>query len=64
MSNILARIAERIKTEKVKTRVTNLHNKTEYFIHKRNLKQTSNHGSILKKVHRVIKFNKKAWLKS
>ena len=31
--------------------------------HKRNLKQVSNHGLTLKKVHRVIQFNQKAWLK-
>ena len=29
----------------------------------RALKQVSNHGLVLKKVHRVIKFNQKAWLK-
>ena len=29
----------------------------------RNLKQSLNHGLILKKNHRVIKFNHKAWLK-
>ena len=29
----------------------------------RNLKQALNHGLILKKVHRVIKFNQKDWLK-
>ena len=27
------------------------------------LKQVLNHGLILKKVHRVIQFNQKAWLK-
>ena len=49
--------------KKVKKLVTNLHDKTEYVIHIRNLKQALNHGLILKKVHRVIKFNQKAWLK-
>ena len=29
----------------------------------RNLKQALNHQLVLKKVHGVIKFNKKAWLK-
>ena len=29
----------------------------------RNLKQALNHGLILKKVHKVIKFNQKDWLK-
>ena len=43
--------------------VTNLHDKTEYVIHIRNLKQALNHGLVLKKVHRVIKFNQNAWLK-
>ena len=32
-------------------------------IHIRNLKHILNHGLILKKVHWVIKFNQKAWLK-
>ena len=32
--------------------------------HIRNLKQALNHGLVLKKVHRVIKFNQNAWLKS
>ena len=38
--------------------------KIEYVIHIRNLKQALlNHGLVLKKVHRVIKFNQNAWLK-
>ena len=52
-----------MKIEKVKKLVTNLHDQTEYVIHKRNLKQALNHGLILKTIHRVIKFNQKAWLK-
>ena len=43
--------------------VANLYDKTEYIIHVRNLKQALNHVLILKKVHRAIKFNQKAWLK-
>ena len=43
--------------------VTNLYNKNEYVIHIRNLRQALNHVLILKKVHRVIKFNPKDWLK-
>ena len=52
-----------MKLVKVKKLVTNLLDKTEYLIHIRNLKQALNHGLILKKVHKVIKFNQKAWLK-
>ena len=36
----------------------------EYVIHIRKIKQTLNHGLVLKKLHRVIKFKQKAWLKS
>ena len=53
---------QRMKIEKVQKLVANLHDKTEYVIHIRNLKQPLNHGLILKKVHRVIKFNQNAWL--
>ena len=52
-----------MKIEKVEKLVANLHVKTEYVIHIRNLKQALNHGLVLKKVHRVIKFNQNAWLK-
>ena len=45
------------KTEKVETFVADLHDKTEYVIHIRNLKQALNHGLVLRKVHKVIRFN-------
>ena len=51
-----------MKLEKVGQLVTNLHDKTEYLIPIRNLKQALNHGLILTKVHTVIKFNQKYWL--
>ena len=38
-----------MKIEKVEKLVSNLHDKTEYVIHIRNLKQALNHGLILKK---------------
>ena len=43
--------------EKIERLVTNLHDKTEYVIHPKNLKLSLNHGLVLKKYHRVIKFN-------
>ena len=52
-----------MKIEKVEKLVASLHHKTEYIIHIRNLKQVLNHGLVLKKVHKVIKFNQNAWLK-
>ena len=63
LHNDLPFLPERMKIEKVEKLVANLHDKTEYVIHIRNLKQALNHGLILKKVHRVIKFNQKPGLK-
>ena len=48
-----------MKLETVEKLVVNLHHKTEYVIHIRSLKQTLNPGLVLKKVHRVTKFNRK-----
>ena len=52
-----------MKIEKVERLIVNLHDKTEYFIHIRNLKQGLNHGLVFKKVNGVIKFNQNASLK-
>ena len=40
----------RIKTENVEKLEANLHDKIEYVIHIRNLKQALNHGLVLKKL--------------
>ena len=58
--NDLPFLHETMKIEKVEKLVANLHDKTEYVIHIRNLKQALHHGLVLKKVHRVIKFNQNA----
>ena len=53
-----------MKIEKVEKLITdNLHDKTEYDIHIKDLKQASNNRLVLKIVNRVIKFNQKACLK-
>ena len=52
-----------MKIEKVENLLANLHDKTEYVIHIRNLKQALNCGLVFKKFHKVIKFNCNAWLK-
>ena len=52
-----------IKIEKVEKLVANLLDKTEQVMHIINLKQASNHGLVLKNIHRMIKFNQNAWLK-
>ena len=52
-----------MKTEKVKKLVANLHDKTQYVINIRNLKQALNYGLVFKKIHTVIKFNQNDCLK-
>ena len=59
LHNDLPFLSERKKLEKAEKLVTNFHDKTEYVIHIRNLKQALNHGLVLKNVSRVIKFNQK-----
>ena len=54
---------ERMKIDKCKKLVCNLHNKKKYAVHIRSLKKALNHGLILKKVHRLIQFNQEACLK-
>ena len=61
--NDLPFLPERKKINNVEKLVTNLYDKNEHVIHIRNLKQALTHGLIMIKVHRVIKFNKKDWLK-
>ena len=54
---------ERMEVNKCKKLICNLYDKKNYVDHISSLKQALNHGLILKKVHRVIKFNQRAWLK-
>ena len=62
LHNDLPLLPERVKLEKVEKLAHNLHDKPEYIIHIRNLNQGLNNGLVLKKVHRVTKFNQNAWL--
>ena len=56
-------LPERIEINKCKKLICNLSNKKKYVIHVNSLKQALNYGLKLKKIHRVIKFNQKEWLK-
>ena len=56
-------LPKRMKIDKCKKLVCNLLNKKKYVVHINSLKQALNHGLKLKKIHRVIEFNQKAWLK-
>ena len=53
-----------MKIEKVEKLVVNLHYKTEYVIHIKNVKQALNHELVSKKIDRVIKVNQNARRKS
>ena len=55
-------LPERKKVEKVEKLICSIEDKEKYVIHIRALKQALNHGLKLKNVHRVVKFNQKAWL--
>ena len=56
-------LPKRIKIDKCKKLVCDVHNKKKYVVHIKSLKQALNHGLELKRVHRIIEFNQKAWLK-
>ena len=56
-------LSERMKIDKCNKLVCNLSNKKNYVTHINSLKQALNHGLKLKKIHRVIEFNQKEWLK-
>ena len=52
-----------MKIENVEKFVPNMHNEKDYVVPIRNLKQALNHGLVLTKVNRAIKFNREAWFK-
>ena len=56
-------LPERKKVNKVEKLICSIEDKEKYVVHIRALKQSLNQGLVLRKVHRVIKFNQRAWLK-
>ena len=57
-------LPERMEINKCKKLVCNLFNKKKYVINVNSLKQALNHGLKLKKIHRIIEYDKKEWLKT
>ena len=56
-------LPEIMKNKKCSKLIYNMHDKKNYIVHIRALKQALNHELVFKKVHRVIQFNQKTWLK-
>ena len=56
-------LPERMKINKYSKLVCNLCDKKNYAVYIRALKQALMHGLKLKKVHKVLQFDQKPWLK-
>ena len=56
-------LPERMEINKCKKLACNLYDKKKYVVHINSLNQALNHGLKLKKIHRIIEFNQKGWLK-
>ena len=52
-----------MEINKCKKLVCNLYDKKKYVVHIKTFKQPLNHGLKFKKIHKIIEFNQKAWLK-
>ena len=57
----LSFLPEQKNIEKCNKLVCRIHDKKNYVVHIRALKQTLNHELIFKKLHQVIQFNEKTW---
>ena len=57
-------LPERMKVNKCKKLVCTLYDKKDYVDHIRSLKQALNNGLKIKKIHKVLKFYQRAWIKS
>ena len=56
-------LPESKKVNKLEKLICSVEDKEKYVMHIRVLKQALNHGLVLRKIHRVIQFNQKDWLK-
>ena len=54
-------LLERRKRKKVSEFVGTIEDKEKYVVHISAFKQALNHGLKLKKIHRIIQLNQKAW---
>ena len=64
LTMVCALFFERMKIQKVEKRVTNLHDKMNICYSHQKIKASFKSWIMLKKVHRIIKFNQKSWPKT
>ena len=63
LHNDIPFMCAKMKVNGVEKLIPNLYNKRKYIVHIRALKQAIDHGLLLKKVHRCIRFRQSPWMK-
>ena len=63
LHNDIPFMCNKMKVNGVEKLIPNLYNKRKYIIHIRALKQALDHGLVLKKIHRCIRFKQSPWMK-
>ena len=56
-------MCNKMKVNGVEMLIPNLYDKRKYIIHTRTLKQALDHGLVLEKIHRCIRFRQSPWMK-
>ena len=63
LHNDIPFICSKMKVNGVEKLIPNLYDKKKYIIHIRALKQALDHGLVLEKIHRCIRFRQSPWMK-
>ena len=63
LHNDIPFMCDKMKVGGVEKLIPNLYDKKKYIIHIRALKQAKDHGLILEKIHRCIRFRQSPWMK-
>ena len=63
LHNDMPFMCAKMKVNGVEKLIPNLCDKRKYIVHIRALKQAMNHGLVLKKIHRCIRFRQSPWMK-
>ena len=63
LHNDIPFMCNKMKVNGVEKLISNLYNKRKYIVHIKALKQAIDHGLLLKKIHRCIRFRQSPWMK-